>query len=143
MADWIIADANQEAADIRHEAHRQMAAALEDARREAAELLGRASGQAESMLTAAEQEAAELLGRASGQAESMLTAAEQEAAEIRAAVTRLSAELGGVAAHVTDYLAGFAPSSAPSRTGPAPGTGRFADRPESRPERFSWLRRRW
>jgi hypothetical protein len=88
LATWIISEANQQASDIRHEARDQMTASLADAR----------------------QEAAELVRKASEQATATLTAAEQEAAEIRATVTKLSTELGGVAAQVTQNLVGFATS---------------------------------
>jgi len=97
LATWIISEANQQAADIRHEARDQMAASLADAR----------------------QEAAELVRKASEQATATLTAAEQEAAKIRATVTKLSADLGGVAAQVTQNLVGFATPGMKPLTSPA------------------------
>jgi len=115
-ATWIISEADHQAADIRHEARDQMAESLADAR----------------------QEAAELVRKAAEQAAATLTAAEQEAAEIRAAVTKLSAELGGVAAQVTQYLVSFSlPATRPLTratgqpvTGPAPEP---APEPQARP----------
>jgi hypothetical protein len=97
LATWIISEANQQAADIRHEARDQMATSLADAR----------------------QEAAELVRKASEQATATVTAAEQEAAEIRATITKLSADLGGMAAQVTQNLAGFATSGTKPLTTPA------------------------
>jgi hypothetical protein len=113
LATWIISEASQQAADIRHEARDQMAASLADAR----------------------QEAAELVRNASEQAAATVTAAEQEAAEIRAAVTKPSADLGGVAAQVTQNLAGFAPSGTKPLTRPAAQPGaRPAAEPVTEPE---------
>jgi hypothetical protein len=86
LATWIISEANQQATEIRHEARDQMAASLADAK----------------------QEAAELVAKASEQATATLTAAELEAAEIRAAVTKLTADLGGVAAQITENLVSLA-----------------------------------
>jgi hypothetical protein len=97
LATWIISEANQQAADIRHEARDQMATSLADAK----------------------QEAAELVRKASEQATATLTAAEQEAADIRATVTRLSVELGGVAAQVTENLFGLAAPGTKPLTRPA------------------------
>ncbi len=116
LATWIISEANQQAADIRHEARDQVAVSLADAR----------------------QEAAELVRRASEQATTTLTTAEQEAAEIRATVTKLSAELGGVAAQVTQNLVSFGPPTANPLTRPAgqPVTGPAPEpvtEPEARP----------
>jgi hypothetical protein len=116
LATWIISEANQQAADIRHEARDQMAASLADAR----------------------WEAAELVREASEQATATLTAAEQEATEIRATVTKLTAELGGVAAQVTQNLISFVPPATKPLTRPAeqPVTGPAPEpvtEPEARP----------
>ncbi len=97
LATWIISEANQQAADIRHEARDQMAASLADAK----------------------HEASELVRKASERATATLTAAEQEAAEIRATVTKLSVELGGVAAQVSHNLAGLATPGTKPLTSPA------------------------
>jgi hypothetical protein len=102
LASWIISEANQQAADIRHEAHEQVSASL----------------------AGAQQEAAELVRKASEQASAALTAAEAQAAEIRATVGRLSAELNVVAARVTGELLGLtAPATKP---GARPVTGPMA-----------------
>jgi hypothetical protein len=119
LATWIISEANQQATEIRHEARDQMAASLADAK----------------------QEAAELVAKASEQATATLTAAELEAAEIRAAVTKLTADLGGVAAQITENLVSLAsPATKPvtrpvvrpaTEPTPEPGT-RPAGKPGSR-----------
>jgi hypothetical protein len=91
LATWIISEANQHAADIRHEARDEAATSL----------------------AGAKQEATQLVRQASDQAAATLAAAELEAEEIRANVTKLTAELGGIAAHVTQSLyapAGYAPA---------------------------------
>jgi len=82
LATWIISEANQHAADIRHEARDEVTTSL----------------------AGAKQEATQLMRQASDQAAATLAAAELEAAEIRANVTKLTAELGGVAAYVTRSL---------------------------------------
>jgi hypothetical protein len=87
LASWIISEANQHAAEIRHEA-RDLAT---------------------TSLAGAKQEADQLVRQASEQAAATLAAAEVEAAEIRATVTKLSGELGGMAAYVTQSLMPFAP----------------------------------
>lgn len=124
LATWIISEANQQATEIRHEARDQMAAWLADAK----------------------QEAAELVAKASEQATATLTAAELEAAEIRAAVTKLTADLGGVAAQITENLVSLAsPATKPvtrpvvrpaTEPTPEPGTrpaGKPGTRPAARP----------
>ena len=83
LATWIISEANQHAAEIRHEAH----------------------DLATTSLAGAKQEADQLVRQANEQAAATLAAAELEAAEMRATARKLSAELGGVAAYVTQYLA--------------------------------------
>jgi hypothetical protein len=93
LAGRILTEADQQAAEIKHEARGQAATSLADAR----------------------QEAAELIRRASDQAAATLAAADLQAAEVRAAVTKLSGELGAVAAYVTENLL----TSAPSATTPA------------------------
>jgi hypothetical protein len=87
LASWIISEANQHAAEIRHEARDQAATSL----------------------AGAKQEATQLVRQASDQAAATLAAAELEAADIRATVVKLSAELGGVAASVTQNLMALAP----------------------------------
>jgi hypothetical protein len=118
LSDWIIADANEQAAEITREARGQAATSLADAHNEAAELLRRTGEQA--ALT--------------------LEAAERQAAEIRATVMRLSTELTGMATYVTQSLTSpqqasaspaFAPPApaaptSPSPTSPSPATRQFA-----------------
>jgi hypothetical protein len=97
LATWIISEANQQAADIRHEARDQMTASLADAK----------------------QEAAALVAKASEQATATLAAAELEAAEIRATLTKLSADLGGVIARITENLVSVASPATKPVTRPA------------------------
>jgi hypothetical protein len=87
LAGWIISEANQHAAEIRHETRDQVATSL----------------------AGAKQEAAQLIRQASDQAAATLEAAELQAAEIRATVMKLSGELGGMAAYVTQNLITYAP----------------------------------
>jgi hypothetical protein len=83
LANQILSTANHQAAEMRHEAQDQATASLAGAR----------------------VEAAALLRQASDQAAATLATAEQEAAEVRAAVMKLSSELGGVvSAYVTENL---------------------------------------
>jgi hypothetical protein len=78
---------------------------LSTANYQADELRNEAQGQAAAALTEARQEADALLQQAADRAAATLATAEQEAAEIRAAVMKLSAELGGVvSAYVTENL---------------------------------------
>jgi hypothetical protein len=114
LAAWIISEATtQRAADIGHQARDQVAASLADAR----------------------QEAAELVRKASEQAAATLATAELEAAKVRATVTRLSAELGGVAAYVTENLGSVAPPAAKTIIMPAvPPSARPAAAPVTEPE---------
>jgi hypothetical protein len=105
LATWIISEANQHAADIRHEARDEAATSL----------------------AGAKQEATQLVRQASDQAAATLAAAEFQAAEIRANVTKLTAELGGVAAFVTQSL--YAPAMPATRPVIFPGST-----PESTPE---------
>jgi hypothetical protein len=95
---------------------------LSTANHQAAELRHQAEGQATASLAEAREEAATLIRQAADQAAATLATAEQEAAEVRAAVTRLSAELGGVvSAYVTENLLSPArpairPSAKPAAT---------------------------
>ncbi len=98
LADWIIADANEQAAAITREARGQAATSLADARKEAAELVRRTGEQAS--LT--------------------LEAAERQAADIRATVMRLSTELTGMATYVTQTLTSPQPAAAAAFAPPAP-----------------------
>jgi hypothetical protein len=100
LANWIIEDANEQAAAITREARSQASSSLADA----------------------QQEAAELVRRTGEQAALTLGAAELQAAEIRATMMRLTTELTGMAAYVTQSL-GTAP---PAPAGPSPATTAFA-----------------
>jgi hypothetical protein len=103
LADWIIEDANQQAAEITREARNQASSSLADAHEEAAELVRRTGEQA--ALT--------------------IEAAELQAAEIRATMMKLTTELTGMAAYVTQNLtpapaapSAFAPPTAKPATQP-------------------------
>ena len=77
VAAWIIAEANAQATEIRHEARDEAAASLADAKKEAADLLRQASDRAAAKLAAVES----------------------EAAQVQAALMKLSTELSEVAAN--------------------------------------------
>ena len=77
VAAWILAEANAQATEIRHEARDEVAASLADAKKEAADLLRQASDRAAAKLAAVES----------------------EAAQVQAALMRLSTELSEVAAN--------------------------------------------
>jgi hypothetical protein len=91
LADWIIEDANQQAAEITRQAR----------------------DQASTSLAHAQQEAADIVRRTGEQAALTIGAAEQQAAEIRATMTKLTNELTGMAAYVTQSLAPASPGTAP------------------------------
>ena len=84
LADWIIEDANERAAEI----FRQASSSLADA----------------------QQQAAELVRRTGEQARLTIEAAELEAAEIRATMMKLTTELTGMAAYVTQSLSSAPPA---------------------------------
>ena len=90
LADWIIEDANQRAAEITREARNQASNSLADAQKEAAELVRRTGEQA--ALT--------------------IEAAELQAAEIRATMMKLTTDLTGMASYVTQRLTAAPPTSA-------------------------------
>jgi hypothetical protein len=108
LADWIIEDANQQAAEITREARNQASSSLADAQKEAAELVRRTGEQA--ALT--------------------LEAAELQAAEIRATMMKLTTDLTGMASYVTQNLTAAPPASAPPASAPPafapPATDRVA-----------------
>jgi hypothetical protein len=119
LANWIIEDANEQAAAITREARSQASSSLADA----------------------QQEAAELVRRTGEQAALTLEAAELQAAEIRATMTRLTTELSGMAAYVTQSLGTAPPTPAPPTPAPpssattafAPPTTERAARPAAEP----------
>jgi hypothetical protein len=96
LADWIIEDANQQAAEITREARNQASSSLADAQKEAAELVRRTGEQA--ALT--------------------IEAAELQAAEIRATMMKLTTDLTGMAAYVTQSLSAAPPSTTPPAAAP-------------------------
>jgi hypothetical protein len=101
LATRIISEANQQAAEIRHEARDDAATARADAR----------------------QEAAKLVQQAADQAAATLAAAELQATKIRAEILRLSADLGGVATSFTESLLSPAkPAAEPAADPPAKPT---------------------
>jgi hypothetical protein len=99
LANWIIKQAGQQAAEIRQEAHDRATTSLAEARREAAELIQRVSDQAATRLAAVDVQTAEL----------------------RAAIMKLSAELAGVTGYVTENLMTSAPSAIQPVTIPVSG----------------------
>jgi len=100
LADWIIEDANQQAAEITRQARDQASNSLADA----------------------QQEAAELVRRTGEQAALTIEAAELQAAEIRATMMKLTTELTGMAAYVTQNLSPAPPAPASAPRAPAPST---------------------
>ena len=100
LADWIIEDANQRAAEITRQARNQASNSLADA----------------------QQEAAELVRRTGEQAALTIEAAELQAAEIRATMMKLTTELTGMAAYVTQNLSPAPPAPASAPQAPAPST---------------------
>jgi len=96
LAERILSGAEDQAAEIRHEARDHAAAVRATAAQEAAKI----RQQAAAARAAAEQEAAEIRQ----QAAAARATAEQEAAEIRATAASMTAELGRVAAYVTESL---------------------------------------
>ncbi len=98
LADWIIEDANQQAAEITRQARNQASNSLADAQKEAAELVRRTGEQA--ALT--------------------IEAAELQAAEIRATMMKLTTELTGMAAYVTQNLEPGAASISPAEVKVSP-----------------------
>lgn len=103
LAERILCEADEQAAEMMREARDQAAAIRQDAEREAAQVRRQAAHQAERGLEA-EREAEEIRRQAAYQADAMREAAEREADELRAGAIRLSAELGQVAAYVTRTL---------------------------------------
>jgi hypothetical protein len=115
----------------------------------AAEITREASGQATAIRAAAERDAAEIRRQASEHATAIRAAAEWDAAEARTAVMTMSAELGQVAAYVTENLTSpvaparrpevrpaTKPEVRPTRTPAAQPTRK----PESRPRQYAAMR---
>jgi len=106
VAQRILADADQQAAEIRLEAAAHAAAVREAAEREAAQIREQTAAEAAPIREGAEREAAEIREMAAAQAAAIREAAEREAAELRAHLMAMSAELARVAAYVTENLSG-------------------------------------
>jgi hypothetical protein len=104
VAERILSDADYQAAEIRRDASTQATAIREAAEQDAAEIRQQASAQTVPVREAAEREAAEIKKQAAEQAAAVREAAEREAAELRAHLLEMSAELGRVAAYVTESL---------------------------------------
>jgi hypothetical protein len=81
-------------------------------------MLSEADDEATKIIDTAQYEAAEIRKFAADRAAATLTAAEREAAELRAAAMKMTAELGGVAAYVTENLA--IPTMPATRPAPRP-----------------------
>jgi hypothetical protein len=154
VAERILSDADRQAAEIHHEAAAQATAIREAAEREATEIRQQAAAQAVPVREAAEREAAEIRQQAAAQAAAVREAAEREATELRAHLLALSAELGRVAAYVTENLTSPAtpvkapparPATAPAaRPAAEPATkpqGQPAAKPAARPRQFVAMRR--
>lgn len=133
VAQRILADADEQAAEIRLEAAAQAAAIREGAEREAAQIKEQTAAEAAPIREGAEREAAEVKQRAAADATAIRETAEREAAAIRAvaqreadalrsAVNTMSAELGRVTSVLSDTLT--APGTAPR--GGAPHAGMSA-----------------
>ena len=115
----------------------------------AAEITREASGQAAAIRAAAERDAAEIRRQASEHAAAIRAAAEWEAAEARTAVLTMTAELGQVAAYVTENLASpMAPATMPEvrpatkpevRPARTPGA-QPTRKPEARPRQYAAMR---
>jgi vacuolar-type H+-ATPase subunit H len=103
LAERILCEADEQAAEMIREARDQAAAVRQDAEREAAQVRRQAAHQAERGLEAG-RKAEEIRRQAASEAEAMREAAAREADELRADAIRLSAELGQVAAYVTSTL---------------------------------------
>jgi chemotaxis protein histidine kinase CheA len=117
VAERILSDADQQAAEMRRQASQQAVAIREAAEQEAAEIKQQASAQAVPVREAAEREAAEIRQQATAQATAIRAAAEHEAAAVRAAaqqeadalrsaVELMSADLDQVAAYLTEKVSG-------------------------------------
>ena len=78
---------------------------LAEADTQAATIRQQASDQAAATIAAAQQEGVEIRRQAADQAAATIAAAEQEIAERRNAILAMTAELGGMAAYITENLA--------------------------------------
>ena len=150
LAQRILSDADQQAAEIRLEASAQAAAIREAAEREAVQIREQTAAEAAPIREGAEREAAEIKELAAAQAAAIRVAAEREAAELRAHLLAMSAEMARVAAYVTENLASpprpgvktitapvlepvAEPQAEPEATTAAPPATRPATAPRRRP----------
>jgi hypothetical protein len=146
LAQRILSDADQQAAEIRLEAAAQAAAIREAAEREAVQIRTQTAAEAMPIREGAEREAAEIKELAAAQAAAIREAAEREAAELRAHLLAMSAELARVAAYVTENLASppqpgvrtisvpvLEPTAEPQAVPAAEPAGRPAARPATAP----------
>ena len=92
---------------------------IEDANEQAAEIFRQARSQASSSLADAQQQAAEIVRRTGEQAALTIEAAELQAAEIRATMMKLTTDLTGMAAYVTQNLSPASPAAAPPTAAPS------------------------
>lgn len=107
----------------------------------AAEITREASGQAAAIRAAAERDAAEIRRQATEHAAAIRAAAEWEAAEARTAVMTMSAELGQLAAYVTENLASpMAPARMPGVRPTTKPEVWPATKPEARPRQYAAMR---
>jgi len=117
LANQILSTANHQAAALRTETQDQVIASLAEAK----------------------QEADALLKQASDRAATTLATAEQEAAEIRAAVMKLSAELGGVvSAYVTENL--LSPAKPAAKPPAEAAAAKSATKPVINPAAPPWAK---
>ena len=117
LANQILSTANHQAAALRTETQDQVTASLAEAK----------------------QEADALLKQASDRAATTLATAEQEAAEIRAAVMKLSAELGGVvSAYVTENL--LSPAKPAAKPPAEAAAAKSATKPVINPAAPPWAK---
>jgi hypothetical protein len=89
-------------------------------------MLAEADDQAAKIVAAAELEAAEIRKSAAERAAATLTTAEQEATQMREAAVKMTTELGGVAAYITENLPLASPAT---KSATKPATAPTAARP--------------
>ena len=142
VAQRILADADEQAAEIRLEAAAEAAAIREAAEREAAQIKEQTAAEAAPIREGAEREAAEIKERAAAHAAAIREAAEQEVNALRSAVNTMSADL---TAYITEKLTGpierVAGEPGPAEGHPEPAQGYV--RPPSSPGKDSPSSRTW
>jgi hypothetical protein len=142
VAQRILADADEQAAEIRLEAAAEAAAIREAAEREAAQIKEQTAAEAAPIREGAEREAAEIKERAAAHAAAIRAAAEQQANALRSAVNTMSADL---TAYITEKLTGpierVAGEAGLAEGHPEPAQGDV--RPASSPGKDSPSSRTW